>query len=61
MRSPPSSYRPVTWPPPPPRSRRSAPTRPWPAGWPPEARVEVQRYLQSRVAADFEEIYASLV
>ena len=26
-----------------------------------QARVEVQRYLQSRVAADFEEIYASLV
>ena len=24
------------------------------------ARVEVQRYLQSRVATDFEEIYASL-
>ena len=26
-----------------------------------QARIEVQRYLQSRVAADFEEIYASLV
>ncbi len=26
-----------------------------------QARVEVQRYLQSRVAADFEEIYESLV
>ena len=26
-----------------------------------QARVEVQRYLQSRVAADFEEIYSSLV
>ena len=26
-----------------------------------QARREVQRYLQSRVAADFEEIYASLV
>ena len=26
-----------------------------------QARVEVKRYLQSRVASDFEEIYASLV
>ena len=25
-----------------------------------QARIEVQRYLQSRVATDFEEIYASL-
>ena len=26
-----------------------------------QARIEVRRYLQSRVAADFEEIYGSLV
>jgi glycosyltransferase involved in cell wall biosynthesis len=26
-----------------------------------QARMEVRRYLQSRVAADFEEIYGSLV
>ena len=59
--SPRSSYPPATWPPPRPRSPGSSRDPALGGRLAAQARVEVRRYLQSRVAADFEEIYASLV